>query len=88
LPTTAISFSLYGDSVYLIEKDKEKPEHSIAKRVFVVTGEQQGNYTVIKKGVKPGQQIVNSGELKLQEGTAVVVNNDVELNEHSGPLGP
>lgn len=88
LPTTAISFSLYGDSVFLIEKDQEKPEHLIAKRVFVVTGEQQGNYTVIKKGVKPGQKIVNSGELKLQEGTAVVVNNEVELNENLGPLGP
>lgn len=88
LPTTAISFSLYGDSVYLVEKDKEKSERLIAKRVFVVTGEQQGNETVIKKGIKPGQQIVDSGELKLQEGTAVVVNNSVKLNENTGPLRP
>lgn len=88
LPTTAISFSLYGDSVYLIEKNHDKPEQLIAKRIFVVTGEQQGNDTVIKKGVKPGQHIVNSGELKLQEGTAVVINNTVQLNENSHQPGP
>lgn len=85
LPTTAISYSLYGNSVYIIEKDKENKDLLVVKRTFVSTGDQQGNYTVIKKGVQEGQLVVNSGELKLQEGTRVVINNDVQLNDIENP---
>ncbi len=87
LPTTAISYSLYGNSIYIIEKDKEhrKDEQGkdilTVKRIFISTGDQQGNYTVITKGVKAGQLVVGSGELKLQDDTRVVINNDVQLND-------
>ena len=84
LPSTAISYSLYGNSVFVIEKDKDK-ESLYVKRVFVNTGEQEGNYTVILSGVKPGQLVVSSGELKLQNGARVVINNSVTLNQISNP---
>lgn len=81
LPTTAIAYSLYGNSVYIIEKDKNNKDTLVVKRVFVKTGAQHGNYTVIKQGVKPNDVVVNSGELKLQDGTPVVINNSVQLKE-------
>ncbi|KTD35713.1 acriflavin resistance protein E [Legionella nautarum] len=84
LPSTAISYSLYGNSVFVIEKKgKDKNDKDIlkVKRVFVSTGEQEGNYTIIKKGITNGQQVVSSGELKLQNGTRVVINNSVKLDE-------
>ena len=84
LPTTAISYSLYGNSVFIIEKekssdDKNKQENLIVKRVFIKTGDQKGNYTVIKSGLKAGQRVVAAGELKLENGTNVIINNDVTL---------
>lgn len=82
IPSTAVSYSLYGNSVYLIEKEKES---MTVKRVFVTTGEQQGNYTVIKKGINSGQLVVSTGDIKLQNGTQVTINNDVKLNETSNP---
>ncbi|MCW8398326.1 efflux RND transporter periplasmic adaptor subunit [Legionella sp. PATHC038] len=91
VPSTAISYSLYGNAVYIIEKNaegKKNPDGSdllTVKRVFVSTGEQHGNYTVIKKGVKAGQLVVSAGEIKLQNGTPVVINNEVKLNEVSNP---
>lgn len=91
LPSTAISYSLYGDSVFIIEKDKDgkKDEKGNTRlhvrRVFVVTGEQEGNFTVIKSGVKAGQLVVSSGELKLQNNTRVVINNSVKLNSTNQP---
>ncbi len=91
VPSTAISYSLYGNAVYIIEKNAEGKKNAdgsdllTVKRVFVSTGEQRGNYTVIKKGVKPGQLVVSAGEIKLQNGTPVVINNDVKLNEISNP---
>lgn len=78
LPSTAISYTLYGNSVFIIENDHDTLR---VKRVFVSVGAQQGNEVVIKKGVKAGQLVVASGELKLQDGTQVVINNDVLLNE-------
>lgn len=91
LPSTAISYSLYGNSVFVIEKDKsgKKDDKGNAilrvQRLFVTTGEQEGNYTVITKGVEAGQEIVSSGELKLQNGTRVVINNNVELKNITNP---
>ncbi|MFT4060221.1 MAG: efflux RND transporter periplasmic adaptor subunit [Legionella sp.] len=91
VPSTAISYSLYGNSVYIIEKDKEGKKNKdgtdvlTVNRVFVTTGEQHGNYTVIKTGVNAGQRVVSAGEIKLQNGTLVAINNDVQLNDTSNP---
>lgn len=85
VPTTAISFTMYGDSVFVIEKNKDghkdKNDHDIltVKRVFVTTGEQQGSDTVIKHGIKAGDLVVATGELKLEDGTQVTINNRVKL---------
>lgn len=92
LPTTAISYSLYGNSVFLIEpeviddviqKDKNGQDILTVRRVFVTTGDEQGNQIIITKGLKAGQQVVSAGEVKLQNGTRVVINNDVPLNTTS-----
>ena len=75
----------------MIEKDKEGKKdpagHDIltVRRVFVTTGDQQGNYTVIKKGITAGQLVVASGELKLQNGTQVTINNDIQLLDTKDP---
>ncbi|MDP3561411.1 MAG: efflux RND transporter periplasmic adaptor subunit [Legionellaceae bacterium] len=85
LPSTAISYTMYGNSVFVIEKNKDgHPDDNgqdvlSVKRVFVTTGEQHGNYTVIKQGIKAGQQVVATGELKLEDGTRVTINNAVTL---------
>lgn len=84
LPSTAISYSLYGNSVYVIEPvDKSKTLR--VRRVFVTTGEQQGNNTVITKGIKAGDQVVSAGELKLHQGARVVINNRVSLHDIPSP---
>ncbi|WP_133131058.1 efflux RND transporter periplasmic adaptor subunit [Legionella yabuuchiae] len=91
LPTTSISYSLYGDAVYVIEQDKEGKKDKDGKdilhvkRVFITTGDQQGNYTVIEKGVNAGQKVVGSGDLKLDDGTRVIINNDIQLTDTADP---
>lgn len=80
LPQTAISYSLHGDSVFLI-KPQDKSKHPVLKvyRQYVEVGERRGKLVIIKKGVKAGDQVVTSGQLKLQNGTNVVIDNSVEL---------
>lgn len=87
LPATAVSYSLYGDAVYLVEPTDDKTDKSSGaqpiykvKRVFVTTGDKGGNEIVIISGIKAGDQVVSAGELKLQNGTRAVINNDISLN--------
>lgn len=82
LPQTAISYSLHGDSVFLIKADgKDKKSHPILKayREYVTVGERRGDEVSILKGINPGDQIVTSGQLKLQNGTHVEIDNSVEF---------
>ncbi|MDF1827614.1 MAG: efflux RND transporter periplasmic adaptor subunit [Legionellaceae bacterium] len=79
LPTTAISYSLYGHSVFLIQENKNKPHDLFVTRTFVTTGDEHDNHVVITEGLKPGQQVVSAGEIKLQDNTRVVINNEVQL---------
>jgi membrane fusion protein (multidrug efflux system) len=84
LPQTAISYSLHGDSVFIIEPDpKEKESDGTpllrVKREYVKVGERRGGEVAIVDGIKAGSRVVTSGQLKLQNGTHVVVDNSVEL---------
>lgn len=84
LPETAITFSLYGHSVYVVEPT-EKAEQSSdeqalqVKRRFVTTGERRDGQVVILEGVEEGDQVVSAGQLKLNDGAAVVINNSNPL---------
>jgi membrane fusion protein (multidrug efflux system) len=95
VPSTAISYSLYGNSVFVINPDpsgkKDKDGKPVLKveRVYVTVGDQVDPETVIKEGLKEGQTIVSIGEIKLQPGSKVVINNSVKpkLLNNSDQLG-
>ncbi|MGE3919411.1 MAG: efflux RND transporter periplasmic adaptor subunit [Gammaproteobacteria bacterium] len=83
VPQTSINYSLFGDSVYVVYPDgKDESGKTIlrVKRRFVVTGEERNNLIVITKGLKPGETIVTAGQLSLDNGTAVTINNSVTTN--------
>jgi membrane fusion protein (multidrug efflux system) len=82
LPETAVTYSLHGDSVYIIKKEgKDRDGKPLLKayRQYVTVGERRGNEVAIVKGLKAGDQVVTSGQLKLQNGIHVVIDNSVEL---------
>ena len=51
----------------------------IAKQVFVTTGATRGDQVAILKGIKEGDEVVTSGQIKLRNGALVTVNNSVQL---------
>jgi multidrug efflux system membrane fusion protein len=76
VPATSVDFTLYGDSVFVVREDGKdangKPVLKVT-RTFVKTGERDQNRVAITDGVAPGDQVVVSGQLKLQSGAEVVV---------------
>ena len=78
VPETAVDYTLYGDSVYLItEKKGDDGKTSLtAVRTFVQTGNRIEGRAEIIKGLKPGDRVVAVGQLKLQSGSAVSISTD------------
>jgi membrane fusion protein, multidrug efflux system len=75
VPETAVDYTLYGDSVFLLtEKKADDGKTSLtAVRTFVRTGNRIEGRTEILSGVKPGDRVVAVGQLKLQSGAAVAI---------------
>jgi multidrug efflux system membrane fusion protein len=78
VPETAVDYTLYGDSVFVItEKKEEDGKTSLsAVRTFVQTGNRVDGRVEIIKGVKAGDKVVAVGQLKLQSGAAVSISTD------------
>ena len=75
VPETAVDYTLYGDSVFLItEKKADDGKTSLtAVRTFVQTGNRIDGRAEILKGLKDGDRVVAVGQLKLQSGIAVAI---------------
>jgi membrane fusion protein, multidrug efflux system len=78
LPETAVDYTLYGDSVFLITEKKEDDGKSTltAVRTFVQTGNRVDGRAEILKGLKPGDRVVAVGQLKLQSGSPILISSD------------
>jgi len=78
VPETAVDYTLYGDSVYLIaeKKDDGGKTSLTVVRTFVQTGNRIGGRAEILSGLKAGDRVVAVGQLKLQSGAAVAISTD------------
>jgi multidrug efflux system membrane fusion protein len=78
VPETAVDYTLYGDSVFLITEKKgdDGKTDLTAVRTFVRTGNRLNGRTEILSGVKAGDRVVAVGQLKLQSGSAVAISTD------------
>jgi membrane fusion protein (multidrug efflux system) len=109
LPRTAVTYSLYGDSVWVVKEGPPEPAASPAptvsaepvasaaaadvtpvgsipaepkftvERRFVRVGPTEGDRVAILEGVKAGEEVVTSGQLKLQPGAMIKVDNSGAL---------
>ena len=63
VPQEAVTYTLYGNSVYIINKktDTQGKLELIVKQQTVTVGQRQGNSVAILKGLKANQQVVTAG---------------------------
>lgn len=86
LPASAITYSPYGDSVYVVEAEAT-PEGSreVARQRFVEVGPRRGDQASIRKGLKPGDRVVVAGQMKLRNGAAVRIDNSILPGNQAAP---
>jgi len=92
VPRTALTYGLYGDSVWVVKEGPPAPEKTASagevtvsplqltvERRFVRVGPSQGDNVAILEGVQAGEQVVTSGQLKLHPDAAVKIDNSQPL---------
>ena len=76
LPETAVDYTLYGDSVYVIREhgaDGQGKPILKAVRTPVKTGARWDGKVSIVDGLQPGLRVVAAGQIKLQDGVQVAI---------------
>jgi membrane fusion protein (multidrug efflux system) len=91
LPQSSITYNPYGNTVYLVQKngtdDKGNPKLTVLQR-FVKLGETRGDQVAVLSGVAAGDEVVTAGQMKLRNGSSVVVNNKIVPSSDSNPTPP
>lgn len=100
LPQAAVTYNPYGASVFLAQPqpapsgESPKPGEPakagaepslVATQTFVTLGATRGDQVAIVKGIKEGDTVVTSGQMKLRPGTPLIVNNTVVPRNDPNP---
>lgn len=88
LPNSAIAYNPYGSTVFIVKSEGKgadgKPKLVVEQR-FVTTGLTRGDQVAVLSGLQANEMVVTSGQLKLRNGTQVVVNNSVQPSNNPNP---
>ena len=95
--SSAIQYAPYGNSVFVVVKDMRLPKDATVpnaptdkpylgvRQQFVHTGQTKGDFVAITSGLKEGDEVVTGGVFKLQNGSAVQINNSVKPEAETRP---
>lgn len=93
LPRTAINYSSYGSSVFVVKGDREAAQQeggeplTVTQR-FVRLGPARGDFVAIVDGLETTDEVATSGLLKLRNDQPVIINNDISMEPELAPTPP
>jgi len=79
IPATAVTYAPYGDSVFVVDSTTN-PKQPTVQQKFIRLGAARGDFVVVSEGLKEGETVVISGAFKLRNGTAVIINNSLNVD--------
>jgi len=88
LPTSAINYAPYGDSVYVVTdlKDEKtgKTYRGVRQQIVKIEGS-RGDQVAITSGLNPGDEVVSAGVFRLRNAAPVEINNTVKPSNSPKP---
>jgi membrane fusion protein (multidrug efflux system) len=84
VPQAAITYNPYGATVFVAQKSKDG-QTLVAQQVFVTVSATRGDQAAVTSGIKEGDVIVTSGQLKLKNGSTLKVDNSVQPKDDPNP---
>jgi len=87
LPQTAVVYNPYGSLVFIVDKSQnaDGKEHPV-RQSFITTGAVRGDNVAVVEGVKPGEEVVTAGQIKLRNGSRVIVDNSHVPTAEDNPV--
>lgn len=88
IPVTAVLYAPYGDSVFVINEQKDEKSgktQQVLRQQFIRIGGSRGDFVNVVDGLKAGDMVVTSGVFKLRPGTPVVIDNALALDAQIAP---
>jgi membrane fusion protein (multidrug efflux system) len=90
IPRTGVSYSLYGDTAYVVKQaappagavqasSTPTDQPLVVERRVLRIGDTRGDQVAVLDGLAPGDKIVTEGQLKLQNGARVRIDNESGL---------
>ena len=77
-PATAVLPAPYGDSVFVVEEQKDEKSGKpglVVRQQFVRLGEKRGDFVAVVSGLGAGATVVSTGVFKLRNGQSIVIDN-------------
>lgn len=88
IPRSAVNYTSYGDSVFVVQQNPDAPpppeepnpmfgpytDQEVIQR-FVTLGDARGDFIVVSKGLSAGDEVASTGLLKLRSKQPVIVDN-------------
>jgi membrane fusion protein, multidrug efflux system len=88
LPTSAINYAPYGDSVFVVTDMKDektgKTYRGVRQQIVKIEGS-RGDQVAITSGLNPGDEVVSAGAFRLRNAAPVEVNNAVQPSNSPHP---
>ena len=87
VPQTAVTYNPYGTTVFiaLSSKNDKGEEVLTAQQTFIKTGPTRGDQVAILSGVKEGDLLITSGQMKLKNGSPVQIDNSAAPLNDAAP---
>ncbi len=88
IPSTAVLYAPYGDSVFVIDEKKNEKSgamEKILRQQFIRLGTAKGDFVTVVTGLKAGEQVVTTGAFKLRPGMAVTIDNTLAPKAELAP---
>jgi membrane fusion protein (multidrug efflux system) len=85
VPQTTITYNPYGNTVYVVQ---HSGVHDTVQQRFVTLGDTRGDQVAVESGVKEGEVVVSAGQVKLRNGSVIVINNSVQPTDEANPMPP
>jgi membrane fusion protein, multidrug efflux system len=89
LPQTAITYNPYGDTVYVVDSkgtDADGKPQLSARQTFITLGPTRGDQVAVLKGVEDGDSVVTAGQIKLHNGSVILIDNSVTPTADAAPV--
>jgi membrane fusion protein, multidrug efflux system len=77
VPETAVTYSLQGDTIFVVEQDADGDLTAVSRVVRI--GATRDGRSAVLDGIADGEQVVTAGQNKLFRGVKIIVDDAVDL---------